>query len=408
MRLLYIVYDGITHSVFDSQILRYLEGLKSRGVEVTLAAFDPCSDFRSDRYRDKRQRILDALEGRATFRFRLPVIGRQSVFPDALRLSGMMKRWANRKTGPGIVHCRSTWASYLAVTARKAVRQALPVIADIRGDAVAETRLYESTPLLTAWKTRELIRALRIIETKADHFFCVTKVLGRHMADVFGFRPDRVTVLPTCVKTDLFRYDRTLRLSGREKLDLSDRFVVVYSGGVQGWQGGNSLIDAFEAVRRSVSSAHFLVLTHGVEQMTALIRQAGIPESDCTVFRVDHGHMPAYLMCGDVGLMIREQNPVNRVASPTKFAEYLSAGLPVLSSPGIGDTEAIVEENRVGFIWDGSNALRPFLDAVMKEREAYAERCAATAERCYDLDAHLETVLNVYERVCAQYTDVVN
>ena len=282
------------------------------------------------------------------------------------------------------------------------------MIADIRGDAVAETRLYESTPLLTAWKTRELIRALRIIGSKANHFFCVTNVLGRHMADNFGFRPDRVTVVPTCVDTGIFRYDRALRLSGREKLGLSDRFVIVYSGGVQGWQGGNSVVDAFSAVKRSVPSAHFLVLTHGIEQMTAFIRQAGIPESDCTVLRVDHDEMPGFLMCGDIGLMIREQNPVNRVASPTKFAEYLSAGLPVLASPGIGDTEAIVEENRVGFIWDGSTELQPFLDAVVSDREAFAVRCVATAERCYDLDAHLDAVLNVYERVCAQHADMVN
>jgi len=36
--------------------------------------------------------------------------------------------------------------------------------------------------------------------------------------------------------------------------------------------------------------------------------------------------------------------------SPTKFAEYLAAGLPVIASAGIGDLDTVIPETQVGVV----------------------------------------------------------
>ena len=36
--------------------------------------------------------------------------------------------------------------------------------------------------------------------------------------------------------------------------------------------------------------------------------------------------------------------------SPTKFAEYLARGLPILTNAGIGDSDEILQQERVGVI----------------------------------------------------------
>ena len=45
----------------------------------------------------------------------------------------------------------------------------------------------------------------------------------------------------------------------------------------------------------------------------------------------------SYLNAADAGFLLREQNPLNEVASPTKFAEYCLTGLPVIMQNTVKD-----------------------------------------------------------------------
>ena len=49
--------------------------------------------------------------------------------------------------------------------------------------------------------------------------------------------------------------------------------------------------------------------------------------------------------------MLRELSTTNSVASPTKFAEYLFAGLPVLISDNLGDFTSVVKNSKVGMVY---------------------------------------------------------
>ena len=76
---------------------------------------------------------------------------------------------------------------------------------------------------------------------------------------------------------------------------------------------------------------------------------------------------------GDVGLLLRDDLPVNRVASPTKFAEYCLCGLPVLTTPYVGDFSEYVRQFSLGYQVDLSNlqadkALLTFLQNVHERR----------------------------------------
>ena len=45
----------------------------------------------------------------------------------------------------------------------------------------------------------------------------------------------------------------------------------------------------------------------------------------------------SYLNAADAGFLLREQSPLNEVASPTKFAEYCLTGLPVIMQNTVKD-----------------------------------------------------------------------
>ena len=55
-----------------------------------------------------------------------------------------------------------------------------------------------------------------------------------------------------------------------------------------------------------------------------------------------------YLNATDYGILFRENLPINNQASPTKFAEYILAGLKVIISEGVGDFSEFVREHDCG------------------------------------------------------------
>jgi len=78
-------------------------------------------------------------------------------------------------------------------------------------------------------------------------------------------------------------------------------------------------------------------------------------------------------------------------SSPTKIGEFLASGLPVLCNAGIGDTDELLVENRVGVL------LRTFghesYVQALREVDQFAEdtslrrRCRDVAQRYFDLGA---------------------
>jgi glycosyltransferase involved in cell wall biosynthesis len=77
-------------------------------------------------------------------------------------------------------------------------------------------------------------------------------------------------------------------------------------------------------------------------------------------------------------------------ASPTKIAEYLAAGIPVVSNAGVGDTDHILLSDRVGVVV-GDLSKRAYDEAV-RELEGLladpelAERRRRSAYERFDLE----------------------
>jgi glycosyltransferase involved in cell wall biosynthesis len=63
--------------------------------------------------------------------------------------------------------------------------------------------------------------------------------------------------------------------------------------------------------------------------------------------------MPGLLSAGDAGLSLVLSAPSKTAASPVKNGEYLACGLPVVTTPGIGDYSDLVERRAVGIVVRG-------------------------------------------------------
>jgi hypothetical protein len=83
---------------------------------------------------------------------------------------------------------------------------------------------------------------------------------------------------------------------------------------------------------------------------------------------LDHAQVQEALNGCDYGIMVREDTITNRVASPTKFAEYLSSGLRIITSEGLGDFSELVSKEGAGVVLDKSQALPALTPTSAEER----------------------------------------
>jgi glycosyltransferase involved in cell wall biosynthesis len=93
--------------------------------------------------------------------------------------------------------------------------------------------------------------------------------------------------------------------------------------------------------------------------------------------------LPAYCRAFDVGLIPFRVDALTVRANPLKLREYLAAGLPVVSTAGIGDIDALLGDNRVGALVEDFSApayeAASAVVAALREDPATRERCLAVA-----------------------------
>src|SRR5262249_12091995 len=90
-------------------------------------------------------------------------------------------------------------------------------------------------------------------------------------------------VVPCCADFEVFRFDAAEREQRRAELGVADRFVIVYSGGIDGWYLTEEMCDFFVALRKQKPTAYFLWLTPGNrERILKLMCESGISNQDFT------------------------------------------------------------------------------------------------------------------------------
>ena len=183
--------------------------------------------------------------------------------------------------------------------------------------------------------------------------------------------PVPIEVIPCCV--DVSRFGAVVSHA---------HAVYVYAGEL----GGYYLVDEMAQL---IAAAHAfaLILTQSApEAMIAALEREGVAGE---VKSVPPDDVPRHLRAADVALLLVRPSPARRAQSPTKLAEYLAAGLPVIGTADIGDLDAQIEGHRVGVLLRALDRAA-YAEAIREMGELrrdpeLAARCRALARSHYDL-----------------------
>ena len=370
MRGALVLFEGLLPTVIDSQVLTHVRLVREMlGIDIPVVAFACTADVHAQSSAALEHARQTA--GGEVHLFR----GVRPALPGSLLVNRRRLDDALASVGAAsFVHARGDYA--VAVTGALAQSRGTPMLWDCRGDSRAELyeRMGAASPLkrlplaLRAWMSQQ--DSIRAGRTCAAACF-VSKALQDLMADYVGTKPS--WVLPCLANEDEFFFDPALRQRMRAGLGFgSDEPVYAYSGSLAGYQLFDEMIAAFRAAMQDNPKARLLVLTPYVD--AARKKLAALPADRVICKAVKNSEVNDYLNAADFGFLLRDDTPVNRVAFPTKFAEYALAGLQVIMKQS--PPACLAEAQALGNYVPLEEAVRP--SASPAQRAAIA---AAAKER---------------------------
>jgi glycosyltransferase involved in cell wall biosynthesis len=234
-------------------------------------------------------------------------------------------------------------------------------------------------------------RVERFLMRRADGFVLLTERIRSVLLSPNDASVDRpIEIIPCCCDVPRLLSDTGNRNEIRARIGAGDRPVIVYVGSFGGWYLSDEMIRFVRTAMEEEPNLFFLVLTQrGTESVRAMLDDAGIKDRDSYVTSVSPQEIGEYLNACDMALSFIKPCMSKRASSPTKLAEYLACGLPVISNSGIGDVDEVLTGERVGVVFDNFDVetyRRAFRDyRGLVRDELTQERCRDVAMRHFDL-----------------------
>jgi glycosyltransferase involved in cell wall biosynthesis len=304
-----------------------------------------------------------------------------------------------------MVHARSHVPAAIALCLKK--RFGLKMIFDLRGlmaDEYVDANHWRQGSIRYRITKRMEFKAL----AGADGIVTLTERIWPviRLWEVLRDRKVIHEVVPCCVDLELFKVDAEAREHRRAELGIQNRLVLVYSGSIGGWYLMDEMVDFFAALRKHRADAHFLWLTHGsLELIDDAMSKRGISATNYTVVNAAPRDVSSYLSAADAGIAFYKPAFSRIATSPVKIPEYLACGLPLIINAGIGDSDVLVTQEKVGalvrdFNEDEYANAWAVIEGLAGSPEQTRRHTREVAERLFDVRrVGVERYARLYERV---------
>jgi glycosyltransferase involved in cell wall biosynthesis len=390
-RVIYLTRNGLLEPLGQSQIFPYLKVLAS-SVSITLISFEKPDDWADSPARRRLQQHCDQLGIRwIPLRFR----AKPRPWAPALAIPQLLLvalwQW-RRRPMPGLVHARSYVPAAIALLLHRLT--GVPFIFDMRAlwpeELITAGHLREGSLLHQSllWLERRCLQEASGVVSLTHAAVDYLQALYFH-----ALAGQRIVVIPTCA--DLQRFQPGPPAA-------PETLVIGCIGTVlSGWFRVDWLRAFFEAVARADPQARFELISRDSPQAIIRALDPAPPWRDrLQIEAARPEQMPAIVQRHTASVMFFTGGLSKLGSSPTRMAEVLGCGRPVVANPGVGDMEEVIHQHRVGVL--ARSASPEHMDACVAELlsllrdHELSSRCRRTAEDFFSLAAGTAAYQDLY------------
>ncbi len=358
IRALYISYDGMTDPLGESQVIPYLRELSKKGVKISILSAEKSEVFYKRKENIEANLVKYNIVWHPIMYTKKPPI--LSTLKDIRKLKKAAKKIYHQKPFD-IVHCRSYISAFAGVYLKK--KFGVKFLFDMRGfyaDERVDGNLWpQSNPIFK--------RVYKYFKKKEKEFFSLadhTISLTYAGRDIIHQMPDLenipIDVIPCCADMEHFNFNSSSKSSidrFRNELQITeDDYILSYLGSVGTWYMPDEMMAFFKSLLKIKPEAKFLIITKdNPDVIQSLIEKYNIPEEKIIIRPANREEVPDLLFLSNVSIFFIKPVFSKKASSPTKLAELLGMGIPVVCNSNVGDIDKFVPENNLGIMINSFN-----------------------------------------------------
>ncbi|MGJ7457445.1 glycosyltransferase [Halomonas sp. RA08-2] len=354
-KTLFISYDGLLDPLGASQILPYLYGIADHPRHLHIISFE-----KPARYCEGGELLRQELAERGvvwtplSFTSRLGKVGKAW---DLLKMYGAAFL-LQLKHRFGIAHCRSYQAMQVGCFIKRFT--GVKIIFDMRGlwvDDRIDRCIWPQNKLPYRLLYRHYKKVERRLLECADSVVVLTDRVVPEIKNISPHIQAPLAVIPCCADFDHFKSIPELeRRIIRSELNIDpDALVLSYLGSLGTVYLLDDMLHLFETLARDRNDVHLLLITKDwTDAHASKLTKLGLMDlrDRIHVKSASRNEVPKLLGASDAMLNFISPTYSMQACSPTKMAESLAMGIPVISRAGVGDVDAITQDLNAGAIID--------------------------------------------------------
>ncbi|CAA0080646.1 D-inositol-3-phosphate glycosyltransferase [BD1-7 clade bacterium] len=393
--VLYVSYTGLLEPLGRSQILAYLSRL-SDDYTFTILSFEKPESL------DDVLSVQKLKEECASFGIEWVYKTYHSkprlmatAWDLLVLIFSIVSLSTSRKSA--VIHCRSYVPAMATWMVNRVTRT--PFIFDMRAlwvdEMVTASRLKES-----GWLFKVLKRFERKLLHDAEGSVSLTEKAVNYLVSSYAeIDPSRIHVIPTCVNLDLFFPNR------QDNCYDSKTPVTIGSVGSlsSGWFPVDWLFDLYLA-SQAVQKTNLTVITKDrLDAIDSIVGSYGLDLSGITLRSSEPKSVVYEIHEMTYGVVFNKPSLGRLGSFPTRMAEFLACGVPVIGNAGVGDVADIIRKYRVGVVVE-NNSLDSLSDAVKEMAELLKDpdleaRCLYAVNDYFCADIGAQKYRKIYRKI---------
>lgn len=223
----------------------------------------------------------------------------------------------------------------------------------------------------------------------------VSNAMIQHFETKYGLRIREKSHVFPCFNT-------TLCDMAFDEVNKYEHNVFIYAGGLLVWQCFEETLDLYKSIEDlQMPNTKLMIMTKDQELALKEIQKRGIKNYEIGFTTKED--LPNYLAKAKFGFVIRKDNPVNKVSTPTKISSYLSCGVIPICGETVKSMVEIAKNTPYVICWKDNDSCIPDIKLMMSkkiDKEAIKKDYQEVFNTIYSNKYHAQ---RIYELLCKNH-----